>query len=137
MPVSPVPGEPAPDGLDLVIDFVNTLDLDEGLDALASTNGLDGWLAERALLRANGPRASERDRRQAVELREALRALMLHDNSDAAGPYDARIGRYDLFADYIAVTLNRDCAITVRINQLQLSRVSRAYTGFNPLCVST
>jgi len=45
MPVSPVPGEPAPDGLDLVIDFVNTLDLDEGLDALASTNGLDGWLA--------------------------------------------------------------------------------------------
>ena len=84
MPVSPVPGEPAPDGLDLVIDFVNTLDLDDGLDALASTNGLDGWLAERALLRANGPRASERDRRQAVELREALRALMLHDNSAAA-----------------------------------------------------
>ena len=84
MPVSPVPGQPAPDGLDLVIDFVNTLDLDEGLDALASTNGLDGWLAERALLRANGPRASERDRRQAVELREALRALMLHDNSAAA-----------------------------------------------------
>src|SRR6516165_7067120 len=84
MPVSPVPGEPAPDGLDLVIDFVNTLDLDDGLDALASTNGLDGWLAERALLRANGPRASERDWRQAVELREALRALMLHDNSAAA-----------------------------------------------------
>ena len=84
MPVSPVRGASAPHGLDLVIDFVNTLDLDEGLDALASPKGLDDWLAERELLRANGPRARERERRRAVELREALRALMLHDNSAAA-----------------------------------------------------
>jgi predicted RNA-binding Zn ribbon-like protein len=84
MPVSPADGPSAPHGLDLVIDFVNTLDLDEGLDALASTKGLDDWLAEHALFRANGRRARERDRRQAVELREALRALMLQDNGAAA-----------------------------------------------------
>src|ERR1700730_14160077 len=52
---TPIPSQ-APNGLDLVIDFVNTLDLDEGTDALETPDGLREWLAEERLLnRANAP----------------------------------------------------------------------------------
>ena len=37
-------------GVELVIDFVNTLDLEEGTDALSSTGALASWLVERGLL---------------------------------------------------------------------------------------
>jgi predicted RNA-binding Zn ribbon-like protein len=66
----------APHDLDLVIDFVNTLDIEEGEDALASPDALRRWLLERELLDRR-PAVAEADRRQAVRLREALRELML------------------------------------------------------------
>jgi predicted RNA-binding Zn ribbon-like protein len=72
----------APNGLDLVIDFVNTLDLDEGTDALETLDGLRAWLADEHLLnRANAP-VSAADRLNAVRLREALRELMLANNGE-------------------------------------------------------
>ena len=37
----------APNQLDLVIDFVNTLDLEQGTDVLATADGLASWLSER------------------------------------------------------------------------------------------
>jgi predicted RNA-binding Zn ribbon-like protein len=65
-----------------VIDFVNTLDVETGADELASADGLGRWLAARGL--AGSPRRppalTARDRERAVELREALRALMLAHN---------------------------------------------------------
>ena len=70
-----------PNGLDLVIDFVNTLDVDVEEDELQTPRDLDAWLAGRELT-ANGAAASEADFRHAIELREALRALMLANNSD-------------------------------------------------------
>jgi predicted RNA-binding Zn ribbon-like protein len=80
----------APNGLDLVIDFVNTLDLDEGTDALATPDGLRAWLADEGLLnRASAP-VSAGERLNAVRLREALRELMLANNGEADG---ARAGR--------------------------------------------
>ena len=69
-----------PHGLDLVIDFVNTLDPDEHTDAFATPQGLGGWLAERRLLDTGVAPLGEVERRQAVRLREALRALMLEHN---------------------------------------------------------
>jgi predicted RNA-binding Zn ribbon-like protein len=69
-----------PHSLDLVIDFVNTLDPDEHTDALASAEGLAGWLAERRLLEQGEQELGENERREAVSLREALRALMLEHN---------------------------------------------------------
>ena len=41
---------PAPDGLDLVLDFVNTLDLDQGRDELQTPRALSAWLAARGLM---------------------------------------------------------------------------------------
>jgi predicted RNA-binding Zn ribbon-like protein len=69
----------SPHGLDLVIDFVNTRDVEEGTDELATAGGLTGWLAARDLLERPAA-ASEGDRRRAVRLREALRGLMLENN---------------------------------------------------------
>jgi predicted RNA-binding Zn ribbon-like protein len=59
--------------LQLVCDFVNSVDLEEGRDALADLDGFGGWLRTRGL---RGGRPSERDLAQAREVREALRELM-------------------------------------------------------------
>ncbi len=74
---------PAPQQLDLVIDFVNTLDVDAGSDELSSPDALSGWLAARGLLEAGMP-ADEAELRQAIRLREALRTLMLANNGAAS-----------------------------------------------------
>jgi len=75
----------APNGLDLVIDFVNTLDLDDGTDALATPDGLRAWLADEGLLKRADAPVSAADRLNAVRLREALRQLMLAHNGEADG----------------------------------------------------
>jgi len=80
-----------PHSLDLLIDFVNTRDLDEHTDALASTAGLELWLRDRALLDSAAGALGEREREQAVELREALRRLMLEHNGAAPDPGAARV----------------------------------------------
>ena len=69
-----------PHSLDLVIDFVNTADLEEHTDALQTPEALGSWLENRGLLSPRDLPVSERDRAAAVRLREALRALMLANN---------------------------------------------------------
>jgi len=67
-----------------VIDFVNTVDPDEPLDELSTPEALAGWLVGRGLLSTASLPLRERDLRQAVRLREALRAEMLaHNGADA------------------------------------------------------
>jgi predicted RNA-binding Zn ribbon-like protein len=73
---------PAPSPLDLVEAFINTADLETGSDELATTSGLRGWLLDRHLIR-RAEAVSERDREQAVRLREALRQAALGNNSGA------------------------------------------------------
>jgi predicted RNA-binding Zn ribbon-like protein len=73
----------APGELELVRDFVNTLDVEEASESLASPEALAAWLAERGLLAA-GAEARPLDLRWALELREALRALLLHHAGDEA-----------------------------------------------------
>ena len=75
---------PAPHDLDLVIDFVNTADLETGEEALADAAGLSGWLAARGLV--DGAGASRADLAAALELREALRATMLANNGGEPAP---------------------------------------------------
>ncbi|MGO9762764.1 MAG: CGNR zinc finger domain-containing protein [Solirubrobacteraceae bacterium] len=70
----------APHSLDLVIDFVNTLDIDENTDVLSSTDGLSAWLVQAHLLAPAAAPPSDAEHRQALQLREALRALMLANN---------------------------------------------------------
>jgi predicted RNA-binding Zn ribbon-like protein len=79
MLVSPVDAN----NLEQVIDFVNTLDVETDTDALATPAELAAWLGERGLLEAGAARLGEPDRERAVELREALRAMMLANNGGA------------------------------------------------------
>ena len=72
-----------PHSLELVIDFVNTADLEEQTDELATASGLGSWLVQRGLLDARDLPVSESDRAAALGLREALRALMLANNGAA------------------------------------------------------
>jgi predicted RNA-binding Zn ribbon-like protein len=74
----------APHGLGVVVDFVNTRDLDRDTDVLCTPTGLAAWLHERQMIDA-GSRIGADELRQAIELREALRALLLEHNGLSAG----------------------------------------------------
>jgi predicted RNA-binding Zn ribbon-like protein len=66
----------APGELELVRDFVNTLDLEKGTDRIGGPEELGSWLAEKGLV-AGAHRLSEDDVARARGLREALRAILL------------------------------------------------------------
>jgi predicted RNA-binding Zn ribbon-like protein len=66
----------APGELEQVRAFVNTADLEQGEEALETPGALSAWLADHDLL--EGPtRATRADLRAALEVREALRELLL------------------------------------------------------------
>jgi predicted RNA-binding Zn ribbon-like protein len=75
-----------PHNLELVIDFVNTVDTDVPSDSLDTVDGLAGWLTERRLLEAGETALTASDRELAVELREALRSVMLANNGEPPDP---------------------------------------------------
>src|ERR1700730_11782005 len=62
--------------LDLVIDFVNTLDVEEGTDSIGGPPALAAWLKARRLLAPGARALSETDHAHATRLGEAVRALM-------------------------------------------------------------
>jgi predicted RNA-binding Zn ribbon-like protein len=72
---------PAPGMLEIVRQFVNTLDIESGTDELDSPGALLGWLGRSGLggpgrdVHPGGP-ASEADLALAVSLREALRGVL-------------------------------------------------------------
>jgi predicted RNA-binding Zn ribbon-like protein len=66
-----------PHNLQLVIDFVNTLDLETGDEALGTPDALAAWLSEREL---RPGRVTAADHTAALGLREALRAAMAAHN---------------------------------------------------------
>ncbi|HEY1356990.1 MAG TPA: CGNR zinc finger domain-containing protein [Thermoleophilaceae bacterium] len=73
--------KPAPEPLDLVQRFVNSLDIDHHDEELRSPEQLRDWLAGRGLLSADEP-VSEGDLRRAIDVREGLRALLLANNGE-------------------------------------------------------
>jgi predicted RNA-binding Zn ribbon-like protein len=68
----------APGDLELVRNFVNTLDVEDAVDELADPDALRAWLRDRGLLGGTGVTRS--DLVQAKRVREALRALLLANN---------------------------------------------------------
>ncbi|GAA0399693.1 hypothetical protein Acor_22120 [Acrocarpospora corrugata] len=62
---------------ELLRDFVNTYDVEGGMDELASPAELTGWLRERGLV-GQEDRAVDRDLAVAVRLREGLRVTLRH-----------------------------------------------------------
>jgi predicted RNA-binding Zn ribbon-like protein len=74
-----MPLAPEPESLAVVRRFVNTLDVEDGVDSLDGPAALSGWLREAGLLRARA-RVTKRDVARAGEVREALRVLLLANN---------------------------------------------------------
>jgi len=74
----------APGELGLVEAFVNTLSIENRTDELDSASSLRSWLVEHGLI-APGDAIEEEDLKTAREVREALRALLIANNS---GPHD-------------------------------------------------
>jgi predicted RNA-binding Zn ribbon-like protein len=73
-----------PHDLDLVVDFVNTWDIDRDTDELATPDRLASWLRERRLIPADTPIGTA-ELEQATGLREALRTVLLEHNGSADG----------------------------------------------------
>jgi len=82
-------GDPA----DLIVRFLNTLDVEDGSDVLASLDGWTSWLSEQGLDECCGSQDPDA-LQQARELRDDLRAL-------ASGEHDAGVREVDI---QVAVT---------------------------------
>jgi predicted RNA-binding Zn ribbon-like protein len=78
--------ETAPDELELVRAFVNTADLEDDEEELDSPAAFKAWLLEVGLL-GRGADVVEPDLRRAIDVREALRALLV---ANAGGALDPR-----------------------------------------------
>jgi len=78
----------APAELELVREFVNTLDVEEGTDALGSPAATVGWLKMHGLA-DDEPAITEADRERLIEVREALRELLLANNLGTTPPPEA------------------------------------------------
>ena len=78
----------APGGLEEVRAFVNTLDLDDGIDSVGSPEDLASWLKTRGLLEPDAV-ATDADVRRARFFREALRGVLLSNNDARPVPADA------------------------------------------------
>ena len=81
---------PAPPGLAILQDFLNTADLEEGHDDLADIDGLRAWLVAHGLATTDLP-IREGERRRLLGLREALRDVI--DGRDHGGIDPAVAGR--------------------------------------------
>jgi predicted RNA-binding Zn ribbon-like protein len=73
--------EPAPGELDLVRRFVNTLDVEVEHEELSSPAALTDWLRENGLLGQN-ERANADDLEAALDVREAIRSMLLSNNGE-------------------------------------------------------
>jgi predicted RNA-binding Zn ribbon-like protein len=78
----------APGNLELVRDFVNTLDILPGTDKISDPASLASWLAEHRLVPTR-PTLTEEDLGRARSLREALRALLLANAAFPLAPESA------------------------------------------------
>jgi predicted RNA-binding Zn ribbon-like protein len=78
----------APGQLELVRQFVNTVDLEQDEERLSTPAALSDWLFEHELVPAPG-NATAADLDHAIELRETLRTILLAHNGAAAIPPEA------------------------------------------------
>jgi predicted RNA-binding Zn ribbon-like protein len=91
----------APGDLGTLQAFVNTLDIEQATDALASPADLDSWLRQAGLADDQSRPSGQRELSLAVELREALRDVLrshvtrksAHPAAPASGAAAARVAR--------------------------------------------
>jgi predicted RNA-binding Zn ribbon-like protein len=75
----------APGDLEAVRAFVNTVDVEDGVEELADPPALVRWLADHELIEP-GTEATETDVRNAIAVREALRRQLLANNGAEPDP---------------------------------------------------
>ena len=73
--------QPAPGDLEVLRDFVNTLDVEDGSDDVAAPEALAAWLGGRGLLEPDA-RVTRGDVARATALREAIREVLLGHHGD-------------------------------------------------------
>src|SRR4051794_19455107 len=78
------------DELSLIEDFVNTRDLEEGVERLGSPPALAAWLADQGLA-APDETFDDADLARTRSVREALRALLLTNNGGEPDPGAAAV----------------------------------------------
>ena len=85
--MTPMSSDAAPGQLELVRQFVNTRELDDGeeTEELETPERLSAWLAEHELL-PRRVKLDQDDLRHAVRLREALRGMLLANNGAPLDP---------------------------------------------------
>jgi predicted RNA-binding Zn ribbon-like protein len=80
-----------PHNLQLVIDFVNTLDVEAGEDRTDTPAHLATWLEEQGLRADGEPELGPPEFEQAIDLRESLRTVLLaHNDRDTKPSETAR-----------------------------------------------
>jgi predicted RNA-binding Zn ribbon-like protein len=79
--IQPSGRPPAPGPLRLVQLFVNSYDVEDEIEALSDPKALRDWLADHGLLERRA-RVTKADVARAVEVREALRSLLLANNGE-------------------------------------------------------
>lgn len=81
---------PAPEGLAILQDFLNSMDLEDGWDEFVDTDGLRAWLDARGLGSPDLP-IREGDRRRLVTLREAVRDIVEGRDHGGIDPAAVRV----------------------------------------------
>jgi predicted RNA-binding Zn ribbon-like protein len=77
-----VPAKSGKNGSDLIVEFLNTTELDEDRDDVGTPETLGGWLTSEGLVPA-GTAVSPDDHGHAIRLREAIRDLLSAHNEVA------------------------------------------------------
>jgi predicted RNA-binding Zn ribbon-like protein len=104
---------PAPGPLRLVQEFVNTLDVEEGRDLLADRETFSVWVQEQGLA-MTGPPPTDREIAAAIELREALRALLRANSGADPDPAAAALVNRMSAQAPVRVELGPDGAATLQ-----------------------
>jgi predicted RNA-binding Zn ribbon-like protein len=78
-----------PHNLQLVIDFVNTLDLETGEDRADTPAHLAAWLSEQGVRAPGEPELGALELAQAIDMRESLRAVLVSRNQSDRDAGDA------------------------------------------------
>ena len=88
--VDPGNRTPAPGRLRIVQRFVNSVDRENGIEELETPAALQRVLVEVAVVAADTPTLTEADLRRALDVREALRELLLANNGGSMGDESRR-----------------------------------------------
>jgi predicted RNA-binding Zn ribbon-like protein len=109
----PVSSSQPPHDLQLVIDFVNTADLEAGTDELATAHDLGAWLARRGLVASDASVPTAAEHADAVAVRGALRAALLAHNGIAAAPEAGAVLERAAHRGQLSVRFSDGCSVGV------------------------